>query len=50
MEDVIKMALLAFGVKAAGAEEAIHCFYPPDDQGDPLKMIVWLEQQGLIEI
>lgn len=50
LEDVLKTALLAFGVEAAEAEDAIQCFYPPDDQGDPMKTLVWLEQQDLVEI
>jgi len=50
VEDVIRTGLEIFGVDTAEANEAIHCHYPPDDQGDPLKTIVWLEQQDLVEI
>lgn len=50
LEDVIRTGLAVFGVEASMIENAIHCYYPPDDQGDPLKTIVWLEEQDLVEI
>jgi len=28
----------------------IECFYPPDDKGDPLKTITWLEEKDLVEV
>lgn len=49
IEDVLKIGLAVWGFETAEIETAIHCFYPPDDQGDPLKTFIWLEQQGLIE-
>ena len=50
LEDIIKTALIVFGVDQHDAENAIHCFYPPDDGGDPAKTIIWLEQHDLIEV
>ena len=29
---------------------AIKCFYPPDDEGDPTRILSWLEERDLIEI
>jgi hypothetical protein len=49
MEAVIKTALSVFGVESAVIDDAIRCHYPPDDEGDPFKTIIWLEQQDLIE-
>src|SRR6266849_3830927 len=50
IEDVLTMSLRAFGVDEERIQSAVHCFYPPDDGGDPAKTIIWLEQQDLIEI
>ncbi len=50
LEDAIKIALSIFGVEPAVTEEAVYCFYPPDDEGEPTKTMIWLEQQGLVEI
>lgn len=50
VEDVLKLGLLVFGVDARLLENAITFHYPPDDEGDPMKTIVWLEGQDLAEI
>ena len=49
LEDILKKALEIFGLNAAAVENAIQCYYPPDDGGDPAKTLIWLEQQDLIE-
>jgi hypothetical protein len=41
---------LAVSIAGEAPENAIQCFYPPDDGGDHMKTIIWLEQQDLIEI
>jgi hypothetical protein len=50
MEDIMKKGFKVFGIDAAAPENAIQCYYPPDDGGDPMKTIIWLEQQDLIEV
>ena len=50
LEDVMKTGLGAFGADAEAAENAIQCYYPPDDGGDPAKTIILLEQQDLVEV
>lgn len=50
IENVLKIALTAFGVGPKKVENAIHSFYPPDDGGDPQKTILWLEERDLIEV
>jgi len=50
MEDVVKKGLDIFGLAPTVANNAIHCWYPPDDGGDPAKTLIWLEQQDLVEI
>ena len=50
LEDAIKLANSLMGIDPVTVEHAIKCFYPPDDQGDPVKTIIWLEEQNLIEI
>lgn len=31
-------------------DKVIVCFYPPDDGGDPVKTVAWLEMRDLIKI
>jgi hypothetical protein len=50
LEDNIKLAMKVFGIPPEVAAQAIECFYPPDDEGDPGKTVIWLEQRNLIEI
>jgi hypothetical protein len=50
IETVLNLAIMVFGVKEKAAKDAILSFYPPDDEGDPAKTIIWLEQQDLVEI
>lgn len=50
MEDIMKTSFEVFGIDAAATENAIQCYYPPDDGGDPMKTIIWLEQQDLVEV
>lgn len=45
--------MLTYAAQGIGRElpaSAIKSFYPPDDQGDAGKTIIWLEMQDLIEI
>lgn len=50
LEDMMKKGFEVFGVDAEAAENAIRCYYPPDDGGDPAKTLIWLDQQDLVEI
>lgn len=50
LEGVIKIALQVFGVETEAIENAIRCYYPPDDEGDPSRTLLWLDQQDLVEI
>jgi hypothetical protein len=50
LENVIKMALKAFGIPPGEVANAVECYYPPDDGGDPMKTILWLEERDLIEV
>ena len=50
VENVLKLGLEMFGVDERTAENAIQCYYPPDDGGDPAKTIIWMDQQDLVEI
>ena len=47
---VRRRALLATKICSGDSARAIECFYPPDDGGDGLKTIIWLEQKDLIEL
>jgi hypothetical protein len=47
LEDVFRIATSVFGIYP---DNAIKCFYPPDDNGDPGKTLIWLEQRDLVEI
>lgn len=51
IQDILTTAASVIGnLSQKETEDAIHCFYPPDDGGDPGKVIIWLEQQDLVEI
>lgn len=52
LEDVLRLALRAvpLDIDPERVDHAVQCFYPPDDEGDPGKTIIWLEQRDLIEI
>jgi hypothetical protein len=50
IEDVLKLAMRMYGVVPEAVERAIHCYYPPDDDGDPARTALWLDEQGLVEI
>ncbi len=41
---------LAVDIAGGDADKAIECFFPPDDNGDYGKTLIWLEMQDLIEI
>lgn len=45
LEDVLETAN-----KAIGLPFQVQAFYPPDDGGDGIKTIIWLEQQDLIDV
>lgn len=46
IEDMLRKGAEAIGVHLP--PEAIICFYPPDDEGDYKRTIIWLEAKNLI--
>jgi len=50
LEDIMKKGFGVFGIDKTAAENAIQCYYPPDDGGDPMKTLIWLDQQNLVDI
>jgi len=48
LEDVLRLACRMMGGEMP--EDGILCFYPPDDEGEPLRTILWLEERDLVEV
>lgn len=50
LESVLKLGMTIYGIDAESVETAVECFYPPDDEGDPMRTALWLEQWGFVEV
>lgn len=48
LENVLCQAMERMGIDMATAAKAIESFYPPDDEGDPMKTIAWLQERDLV--
>lgn len=49
LSSVLKIGLVMMGFGDDEVRHAIESYYPPDDEGDGMKTVLWLDQQGLVE-
>lgn len=47
---VSQLGMAICGIDATETEDAIQCFYLPDDEGTPMKTVLWLAQHNLISV
>lgn len=48
MKKVLRLAAAALGVTLT--DDQFQAYYPPDDGGDPMSTIIWLEMKDLVEV
>lgn len=50
IESVIRKAVSMFSDNVEVPKDALHSYFPPDDEGDGFKTIRWLEEQDLVNV